>query len=75
VDAVDPTAVAAPVLLVVGGASAGPTVRLVDRLAGLLPDAAVATVAGADHLLPLTHPGELAALVSRVPVRPAGSTA
>jgi pimeloyl-ACP methyl ester carboxylesterase len=54
----------APVLLVRGGASAGPTHRLVDRMAAALPGARVATVDGADHLLPLTHPRALARLVA-----------
>jgi pimeloyl-ACP methyl ester carboxylesterase len=47
-----------------GGASPGPTHRLVERMAAPLPRARVATVDGADHLLPLTHPRELAALVA-----------
>jgi len=53
-----------PVLLVRGGASPGPTHRLVDRMAASLLDARVATVDGANHLLPLSHPGALAALVA-----------
>jgi pimeloyl-ACP methyl ester carboxylesterase len=60
----DLTALAVAVLLVRGGASPGPTHRLVDRMAAALPDARVATVDGANHLLPLTHPGPLAALVT-----------
>ncbi len=60
----DPAALRLPVLLVRGGASPGPTHRLVDRAAAALPDARVATVDGANHLLPLTHPRELAALVA-----------
>ena len=61
---VDPAALDLPVLLVRGGASPGPTHRLVDRAAVALPDARVATVDGANHLLPLTHPRELAELVA-----------
>jgi pimeloyl-ACP methyl ester carboxylesterase len=57
--------IAAPALLVRGGASPGPTHRLVDRMAAALPDARVATVDGADHLLPLTHPQALADLLQR----------
>jgi pimeloyl-ACP methyl ester carboxylesterase len=53
-----------PVLLVQGGASPGPTHRLIARLAAALPDARTATIDGADHLLPLTHPAELAQLVA-----------
>lgn len=48
-----------PVLLVQGGASPPPVHRLVARLAGLIPGATVATIAGANHLLPLTAPTEL----------------
>jgi pimeloyl-ACP methyl ester carboxylesterase len=54
----------APTLLVQGGASQIATQRLVARLAGHLPGARVATVDGADHLLPLTHTRELATLVT-----------
>ena len=53
-----------PVLLVQGGASPGPTHRLITRLAAALPDARTATIDGADHLLPLTHPAELAQLMA-----------
>jgi pimeloyl-ACP methyl ester carboxylesterase len=53
-----------PVLLVQGGASPGPTHRLITRLAAALPDARTATIDGADHLLPLTHPAELAQLMT-----------
>lgn len=56
----DPARVTAPALLVQGAASPGPTHRLVARLAAALPDARVATIEGANHLLPLTHPTELA---------------
>jgi pimeloyl-ACP methyl ester carboxylesterase len=49
------------------------THRLVARLAGLLPDAQVATIAGANHLLPLTHPAELADLITSRSGAPARS--
>jgi pimeloyl-ACP methyl ester carboxylesterase len=52
-----------PVLLVQGGASPPLVHRLVSHLAGLTPTATVATVAGTGHLLPLTHPADLADLV------------
>ena len=61
---VDLTGIAAPVLLVAGGESSGVTQRMVARLAGLLPDAQIATIAGANHLLPLTHPAELADIIT-----------
>lgn len=60
----DLTRITAPVLLVQGAASPGPTHRLITRLAASLPDARVATIDRANHLLPLTHPTELATLVS-----------
>jgi pimeloyl-ACP methyl ester carboxylesterase len=65
----DPAAIGAPTLLVQGGASPAPTHRLVARLAGRLPRAEVATIPGANHLLPLTHPDELADAITaaRVP--------
>lgn len=60
----DLTRITAPALLVQGAASPGPTHRLITRLAGTLPDAHIATIDQANHLLPLTHPDELAKLVS-----------
>ncbi|MFG1645127.1 alpha/beta fold hydrolase [Amycolatopsis sp. NPDC049252] len=60
----DPARITAPVLLVQGGDSPGPTHRLIGRLAAALPDARVTTIAGANHLLPLTHPAELASALS-----------
>jgi pimeloyl-ACP methyl ester carboxylesterase len=53
-----------PVLLVQGGASPPVVHRLVGRLAALLPTVTVETLESADHLLPLTEPDRLAALVS-----------
>ncbi|GIJ72242.1 alpha/beta fold hydrolase [Virgisporangium ochraceum] len=57
---------AAPVLLVRGGDSPPLVHRLVAHLADLTPTATVATVAGANHLMPLTHTAELADLVAAV---------
>jgi pimeloyl-ACP methyl ester carboxylesterase len=54
-----------PVLLVQGGDSPPPVHRLTARLAGLLPDATVTTIDGADHLLPLTAPEQLGVLIDR----------
>lgn len=71
---VDPAGIAAPVLLVAGGESPGATHRLVARLARLLPDAQVATIAGANHLLPLTHPAGLADLTTSRSAAPPGSS-
>jgi pimeloyl-ACP methyl ester carboxylesterase len=61
---VDPSGIAVPTLLVAGSESPGATHRLVARLAGRLPHAEVATIEGANHLLPLTHPREVADLVT-----------
>jgi pimeloyl-ACP methyl ester carboxylesterase len=68
---VDPAEIGVPALLVVGSNSPGATQRLVARLAEALPDASVARIEGANHLLPLTHPAELAELVSARSVAPA----
>ncbi|GAA4554932.1 alpha/beta fold hydrolase [Pseudonocardia xishanensis] len=54
----------APVLLVQGGDSPPVTHHLVAHLAGLLPDARVATIDGDNHLLPLRSPAALARLVA-----------
>jgi pimeloyl-ACP methyl ester carboxylesterase len=71
---VDPAGIAAPVLLVAGGESPGATHRLVARLARLLPEAQVVTIAGANHLLPLTHPAGLADLITSQSAAPPGSS-
>ena len=63
----DPAATAhlrAPVLLIQGSASPPPVHRLISRLAGLIPDATIATIRHANHLLPLTAPTELARLIT-----------
>jgi pimeloyl-ACP methyl ester carboxylesterase len=69
---VDLARVAAPTLLIAGTASPPATHRLVARLADLLPDGRVATIEGANHLLPLTHPREVADLVTSGSVPAAG---
>lgn len=61
---VDPAGITVPTLLVVGSESRQATHRLVARLASGLPDARVAVVEGANHLLPLTHPREVAELAA-----------
>ncbi|BCJ47683.1 hypothetical protein GCM10010168_20420 [Actinoplanes ianthinogenes] len=65
---VEPAALATlrpPVLLVQGGASPDPVHRLIAHLAEMIPGATVATVPGANHLLPLTDPGALGDLITR----------
>ena len=51
-----------PVHLVAGGDSPPFTHRLVDHLAGMLPDASTTVIPGHNHLLPLTAPALLADL-------------
>ena len=51
-----------PVHLVAGGDSPPFTHRLVDHLAGMLPDARTTVIPGHNHLLPLTAPALLADL-------------
>jgi len=53
-------------VLVQGADSPPPVHRLVAHLAALLPEATVETVENAGHLMPLTAPAALAALISRV---------
>ncbi|MEV0568532.1 alpha/beta hydrolase [Dactylosporangium sp. NPDC050588] len=60
------SAVARPVVLVQGADSPPPVHRLVAHLAGRLPQATVETVENVNHLMPLTAPATLAALISRV---------
>jgi pimeloyl-ACP methyl ester carboxylesterase len=69
---VDPAEIAIPTLLVAGAESPGATHRVVARLAGRLPHAEVATIEGANHLLPLTHPCAVADLVTAGRVVAAG---
>jgi pimeloyl-ACP methyl ester carboxylesterase len=56
--------VSAPTLVVNGETTRPWFKENVALLAGLLPNARTATVKGADHLTPLIHPAELAALVA-----------
>ncbi|HEY5879856.1 MAG TPA: alpha/beta hydrolase [Nakamurella sp.] len=52
-----------PVHLVAGGDSPPFTHQLIDHLSGMLPEARTTVIPGHNHLLPLTAPGQLAALV------------
>ena len=47
--------IAAPTLILRGGASPGPTRRIAALVAQVLPNARLQTVEGAGHMLPLTH--------------------
>ena len=57
------TGLRAPVLLVQGSDSPPPVHRLITHLAGLIPGSAIATIGGANHLMPLTAPAELARVI------------
>jgi pimeloyl-ACP methyl ester carboxylesterase len=48
-------AIAAPTLILRGGASPRPTRRIAALLAQVLPDARLHTIEGAGHMLPLSH--------------------
>ncbi|GAA0471129.1 hypothetical protein Ade02nite_34450 [Paractinoplanes deccanensis] len=64
---VDRAALAAlrpPTRLIQGGASAPPVHRLVEHVTGMIPGASVVTVDGASHLMPFTHPAELARAIA-----------
>lgn len=56
--------VAAPALLIAGADSPAVMGEILDTLAARLPNAHRATVAGAGHMAPVTHPAEVAALVA-----------
>ena len=54
----------APSLLIAGADSPAVVGEIFDTLAARLPDARGATVAGAGHMAPVTHPAEVSALVA-----------
>ncbi|GGH52536.1 alpha/beta fold hydrolase [Frigidibacter albus] len=57
-------ALAMPVLLIRGDRSPASIPAVMEVLAGRIPGARLEVVAGARHMLPLTHPGEVAALIA-----------
>lgn len=57
-------AVAAPTMLIAGAKSPPVVEEILDTLAARIPDARRAAVPGAGHMLPVTHPDEVAALVA-----------
>ncbi|MGV1014928.1 MAG: alpha/beta fold hydrolase [Methyloceanibacter sp.] len=59
----DYAAIAAPILLIVGGKTRAPARAVVDLLAGALPNASVIVLKGAGHMSPFTHPAEIETLV------------
>ncbi|MBC7139063.1 MAG: alpha/beta fold hydrolase [Defluviimonas sp.] len=58
-----PEALAMPVLLLRGDRSPASMWAVLDVLAERIPGARLEVVAGAGHMLPLTHPAEVAALI------------
>lgn len=56
--------VTAPTMLIAGAESPPVVEEILDTLAARLPDARRATVAGAGHMLPVTHPDQVTALVA-----------
>jgi len=59
----DVPAIGVPTLLLQGGRTATPTRRICRLLAEALPDARLHVIAGAGHMLPLTHRDEVHGLV------------
>lgn len=53
----------APVMLIMGGDSPAVIPEIADALAARLPDVARATVPNAGHMLPITHPDQVAGLI------------
>lgn len=54
----------APVLLISGEKSPGIIHAIADNLADRLPDVGRASVPGAGHMVPITHPSEIAGLIA-----------
>lgn len=52
-----------PVMLIAGARSPAVIHRINEEIAARLPDVGVATVDGAGHMLPVTHPSQVAGLV------------
>lgn len=52
-------------LIVAGTCSPGPTRSIAGLLAGILPQAAMATIEAAGHMAPLSHGAEVAALIDQ----------
>ena len=51
-------------MLLISGAESPPVIHAIaDALAGRLPDVGRANVPGAGHMLPITHPDEVAGLI------------
>ncbi len=57
-------AIDAPVMLIAGAQSPPEIGQIVDALAARLPDVGRATVPQAGHMVPLTHPGQVAGLIA-----------
>ena len=63
-DPVDPSAVGAPTLVVVGSADLPDFAGIADHLVATMPDATKRVVDGAGHLVAMERPAEFAALVA-----------
>lgn len=59
----DYASITIPTLLVSGGRSPGPVCHIVRRLEATIPNARRVCIENAAHMIPLTHAGELAALL------------
>jgi len=59
----DYASVTVPTLLIKGSKTRAPTRAVVDLLGEALPNAKVATLKGAGHMSPFTHPAELNRLI------------
>ncbi len=52
-----------PVMLIIGAESPPVIARIAEEIAARLPDVGLAEVPGAGHLLPVTHPAQVAGLI------------
>lgn len=57
-------AISAPVMLIAGAESPSVIAEILQALAARLPDVGRATVPGAGHMLPITHPDQVTGLVA-----------
>lgn len=63
-----------PTMLITGLDTQPPTARVVELLAGALPNAWVKAIAGAGHMSPITHTGDVNAAIDAFIVSQAGDT-
>lgn len=53
-----------PVMIVIGGASPAVIAEIAEGIGARIPAAQIRTVAGARHMLPVTHPADVAAAIA-----------